>query len=132
MILTFIIIQYIIKYKKDIYTEDINIKMSQELIVSKGWYLSRNPTTHQISLNLPESRYESSAKFTRFEEEQDVWMKVTSTHIYVLDWKTNARVIYIDAKERGEEVVDIPSEIFDNVFLSLEKTREIMNKLTIQ
>ena len=106
--------------------------MSQELIASKGWYLSRNPTTHQISLNLPESRYESSAKFTRFEEEQDVWMKVTSTHIYILDWKTNARVIYIDAKERGEEVADVPSEIFDNVFLPLEKTREIMNKLTIQ
>ena len=103
--------------------------MSQEFIASKGWYVSCNPNTSEFTMYLAESREEPSAKFTRIEE--DVWTKITSTHIYILDWKLNARVLYLEAKEKGEKVLEIPDELFDYVFVPLEKTREIMNKLTI-
>ena len=77
-------------------------------IASRGWYLSCNPTTGEININIPEARQETNAIFVRYQDEKDVWLKMTSVNAHILDWQTNARTLYLAAKERGEEVHPIP------------------------
>lgn len=105
-------------------------KMSDiEPVACNGWYLSCNPQTGEISINIPEARQEINSLFVRYNDEPDVWLKMTSSNAYILDWQTNARTLYLAAKDRGEKVASIPDDILDYVFLPLEKTRNIMNKL---
>ena len=110
--------------------------MTENIVLSIGWYLSQNPETNTIILNIPEAGYNPNATFKQFDKEQNVWLKICNDITYVLDWQSNARVIYenhlanCNCPNGKCVIVDhIPSGLFDYVMLPFENTREIMTNL---
>ena len=104
-----------------------------DIILSQGWYLSKNPESGTIQFHMPEMRADTNAKFKKFQEDQDVWLRETSDTIYVLDWQSNARVLYEKHMENcncpNECVMTIPPDLMDFVMLTLQDTRQIMDKI---
>jgi hypothetical protein len=104
------------------------------LVLSQGWYISKNPDTGALNINIPEIGSSSNAVFKKFGEEQDVWLKETDNVVYVLDWQSNARVIYEKHLEKCDcpdvcVMIPIPDNLLNFVMLPLEDTREIMDNI---
>ena len=102
------------------------------VVLSRGWSLSKNPDTGTLMFNIPEIEPSLSATFKKFQE--DVWIKETENIVYVLDWQSNARVIYEKHQEKCEcpdvcVMIPIPEDLINFVLLSLEDTREIMDNI---
>ena len=105
------------------------------LVLSRGWFVSKNPDTGNLTLNIPEIVCDTQSEFKHFEDEEDVWLKVSENATYVLSWETNARTLYekhcknCDCSDPVCQMTLIPEDVFDWVMLSLEDTRSVMNML---
>ena len=104
------------------------------IVLSQGWYISKNPNTGVLNINIPEITSSPNAVFKKFQETEDVWVKETEDIIYVLDWQSNARTIY--EKHMGKcdcpdicVMPPIPEDLLNFVMLPLEDTREIMDNI---
>jgi hypothetical protein len=107
------------------------------LVLSRGWFLSKHPDTGNITLNIPELVCDTQSEFKRYNDEEDVWMKISGDTTYVLSWETNARTLYENHVKNctcGEPVCQmllIPEDVFDWVMLNLEDTRAVMEQLIL-
>jgi hypothetical protein len=104
------------------------------IVLSQGWYLSKNPETGVLMFNIPEISSSVNAKFKKFTDSEDVWIKETENIFYVLDWQSSARVIYENHLKKCEcpnvcVMIPIPDELLNFVMLPLEDTREIMDNI---
>ena len=102
------------------------------IILSQGWYISKNPDTGILIFNIPEISPSTNAIFKKFEE--DVWIKETENITYILDWQSNTRVIYEQHLQKCNcpsicVMVPVPDDLLNFVMLPLKDTREIMDNL---
>ena len=97
-------------------------------IIARGWHLTQSPITKLFKLYIPIDDTVDSTEnsYIATSNDQDIWLQISESIVYILDWQYNARVLIendiLENKNKNQN--------FEYAFPSKELTQSIMNGMS--